>query len=492
LGGAAVAAPFSSSVAERTAKSRGESLRLPRVLTLESHGIASRIGNAGRGGPCVEDVNDIIQTIDRCHAEMSRTGSGPEPRLPVDGRRIPAVAAGTAAQGIVRCLIALVSVACEQNDTPVSSASSSGEDAAAADLVAGDHDASSPSDATSLADAAAAAISRAGNTSSPGRISEGDATKASQSSALDGATMHEAGEPPFVVADAPTENTLIIVGWGSDFRLGPLAVDDQWLYWAQAGGLLVRAKKDGSDEPSRFAAWGGTLLGQTIRITQDYVYWLDNGFLMRQAKDVGATAESITLPWTVGNEIAVHAGYVYVAAAGCAAIVRVDETTLEQDVAYPEETFPYGTGLTYIKWVDDTLYCGAWTRVFRQTTWSEPLEELVNNATGIGGIAPTSAGLFYLDQMDRMVSMWRVEGGSGVLYSEADVGTSLELTVDEPRRRVLWASVGAAIEYFWESKTWNLIQHTQTGRGLTTDEAYIYWTRDGEIKTIERKALASP
>jgi hypothetical protein len=38
-------------------------------MTMETHSMANRIGNAGIGGTCVEGVNDMIQTIDRYYAE---------------------------------------------------------------------------------------------------------------------------------------------------------------------------------------------------------------------------------------------------------------------------------------------------------------------------------------------------------------------------------------------------------------------------------------
>jgi hypothetical protein len=38
-------------------------------LDMESHSISHRIGNAGMGGTCVDDVNDWLETLDRWHAE---------------------------------------------------------------------------------------------------------------------------------------------------------------------------------------------------------------------------------------------------------------------------------------------------------------------------------------------------------------------------------------------------------------------------------------
>jgi hypothetical protein len=38
-------------------------------IAIDSHSLANRIGNAGMGGPCVENVNEMLLTIDRFYAE---------------------------------------------------------------------------------------------------------------------------------------------------------------------------------------------------------------------------------------------------------------------------------------------------------------------------------------------------------------------------------------------------------------------------------------
>jgi hypothetical protein len=275
-----------------------------------------------------------------------------------------------------------------------------------------------------------------------------------------------------------TEYTLYHLGRGTGSGVYAVTVDDESVYWAQHGGRLMKASKDGLGNPGVLGSWGSTLAGMIIRAGRDYVYWLDGGYLSRVHKSGGET-ERISLPWPAGEGLAIDETYVYVAAAGCAAVVRVHQDTLAQESLSVETPLVARTGRTYLARAGDTLYCGAWQRLYAIRAWSR-LEELTTAANEVAGIALLGDTLYWLDKKSNpdgtpTGEMWTLSpNGNAEKAADSHVSTvaPYDIFPDDERARLVWVN-NNAVEYSIESRMTKALTQGSFGTGCARDETYL-------------------
>ncbi|MEO8903036.1 MAG: hypothetical protein ABI488_13310 [Polyangiaceae bacterium] len=336
-----------------------------------------------------------------------------------------------------------------------------------------------------------------------------------------GSDNSDAGAGGTSVTDHPalgtTTNTVYHLGLGSQSAVYSVAVDDKNLYWGGVG--LTQASKSGVGDRVVLATSATGVF--VIRPATDWIYWIDDGALARVQKfgiDIaGETLQRIELAgisvlqrtnpepervsFSAGaaETLFIEGETVYVATAGCGAVIRYEPSTFTQTVVKAPVVVTHSTGLTYLLRHGEDIYCGAWNRVFRLHGFDK-MEELTSSAVRIAGLAVSSDRLYWLDKLSSASDnsngqVWTLDD-RGRPTKLADILTSIgstEVYVDTPRNRLVWVDT-AIVDFHTGDNSFRIWKHSSFMNGGSAHDAdYLYWARSTmSFGTIERIRFDEP
>lgn len=292
------------------------------------------------------------------------------------------------------------------------------------------------------------------------------------------------------VADGSREEIYPISETGDD-KAGAVAVDDEFVYWSQRGGGLVRAPKEGGGARLQLGRWDVIGVGQELVVSDQKAYWLDQSTLKTADAD-GTSSRKFDLPW-YGSNLAVSGQVAYVTTSGCAAIGRVDLAawTIEEQVP---EAAPLGSaGRSYISAEGGDVYCASWRSVFRFEDFA-PGVALTDRAERISGMTIADGKLYYLDRTSDTTHLQMLGSLSSpsdpVTLATENVLPQSPLLWDEPRNQLLFTSNGRLYAFSLETQDLRILAQIQSGGGLAIDQTHAYFSNSGpNLVSIERLRL---
>jgi hypothetical protein len=229
-----------------------------------------------------------------------------------------------------------------------------------------------------------------------------------------------------------------------------LAVDDTYAYWFEYDNKYMRVDKSAPSSDAQVVYPGATGSQYALGLDGGYFYALDHASVLRIAASDLATT-SLTLKWdhSAGGALLIGSQYVYAAMPGCAAVTRIDKSTLKSEVMTIDGVNFPGRGYTYLAQTEAGLLCVSPSTIYRIDTWGMQPTVVYNQLRDVFGAVVVGQGVYWIEQHENsgeeqgsFIGCAPIAGGGGGIVAKDSEGTMANRLLYVPSiQRILYAAL---------------------------------------------------